>query len=169
MVMSRTRVAPMKRTTIPRMELCGAHLMTKLLLEVREAHDIEAKNCHLRTDSMMVLHWLQMTSTNAKVYVANRVSETDELSLGSTWQHVPTADNRADLASRGVTPSSIVGYSLWWHGPEWLKLPPSEWPEWPESPIKVDDDTRALIASEMERKTALEATKCEPFLANGKG
>lgn len=140
--------------------------MTKLLSEVREVHGIDVKDCHLWTDSMIVLHWLQKTPTNARVYVANRVSETDELSQGCTWRHVPTKDNPADLASRGLLPSLIADDSLWWHGPEWLLLPSSEWPH---SPIVVDDNSKALIAPELEKKLVLVATKSAPFLSNAKG
>lgn len=52
---SKTRVAPIKRMTIPRLELCGAHLLAKMLNEVRQVHDILPENCHLWTDSMIVL------------------------------------------------------------------------------------------------------------------
>ncbi|XP_018400724.1 PREDICTED: uncharacterized protein LOC108778122 [Cyphomyrmex costatus] len=40
----------------------------------------------------------------------------------ATWHHVPTHQNPADLASRGVTASSFAESLLWWQGPEWLKL-----------------------------------------------
>lgn len=138
--------------------------MTKLLAEVRAVHSIDVKDVHLWTDSMIVLHWLNKPPTSAKMYVANRVAETDELSQGCTWRHVPTKENPADLASRGLSPSSIAEDSLWWHGPEWLLHPSSQWPQ---SPITVDDNTKALIAPEMEKKTALMAIKEETFFSGG--
>ncbi|XP_062712876.1 uncharacterized protein LOC134289997 [Aedes albopictus] len=44
------------------------------------------------------------------------------------WNHVSGISNPADPLSRGVNPVDIKQYSLWWNGPEWLCLPPSEWP-----------------------------------------
>ena len=44
------------------------------------------------------------------------------------WSHVESADNPADLASRGVTPAELKDSSLWWHGPAWLTLPAKQWP-----------------------------------------
>ena len=43
--------------------------------------------------------------------------------------HVDGIDNPADLASRGAMPSDIQSNKKWFHGPEWLSLPESEWPE----------------------------------------
>ena len=40
------------------------------------------------------------------------------------WRHVPTADNSADLASRGGHTEKA---DLWWHGPRWLASP-EFWP-----------------------------------------
>lgn len=167
-VMSRTRVAPIKRTTIPRMELCAAHLMSKLLSEVRAAHEISVDDCHLWSDSMIVLHWLNKPPTSAKVYVTNRVSETDELSRGCTWRHVPTKDNPADLASRGVLPSEMSGSPIWWHGPEWLTRPSSDWPK---TSIAVDEASKILIASELESRVpaTLVTVQREPLISNHKG
>ncbi|XP_043064528.1 uncharacterized protein LOC122320485 [Drosophila ficusphila] len=44
------------------------------------------------------------------------------------WSHVRSEQNAADLASRGVPLSDLVGSQLWWHGPEWLQRPGDQWP-----------------------------------------
>ncbi|XP_053698837.1 uncharacterized protein LOC128745786 [Sabethes cyaneus] len=44
------------------------------------------------------------------------------------WNHVLGASNPADPLSRGVNPVDIEQHSLWWNGPDWLSLPPSQWP-----------------------------------------
>lgn len=54
LVMSRTRVAPIRRMTTPRMELCGAHLLAKTLDDVRAVHNVEPQDCHLWCDSIIV-------------------------------------------------------------------------------------------------------------------
>ena len=58
-----------------------------------------------------------------KQFVANRVKKINEHNV--IWRHVPTADNPADLASRG---GQINNATLWWSGPKWLANP-EDWPE----------------------------------------
>jgi hypothetical protein len=42
-----------------------------------------------------------------------------------TWRHVPSKENPADVASRGVLTKERN--QLWWKGPDWLSKP-DEWP-----------------------------------------
>ena len=44
-------------------------------------------------------------------------------------RHVRGVVNPADCASRGLYPSELIKHELWWQGPDWLKLPPSSWPD----------------------------------------
>ncbi|XP_011858727.1 PREDICTED: uncharacterized protein LOC105556251, partial [Vollenhovia emeryi] len=44
------------------------------------------------------------------------------------WRHVPTEDNPADCASRGMLGNEILEHSLWWHGPSWLHFEADKWP-----------------------------------------
>jgi hypothetical protein len=47
----------------------------------------------------------------------------------STWLHVSTKENPADLAMCGVRPIDLVNNNLWWRGPGWLKLDSNRWPK----------------------------------------
>ena len=60
LVTSKTRVAPLFRLTISRLELCGALLLSKLLTAV--AGDLDTPTDHLYAwcDSSVVLGWLNM-------------------------------------------------------------------------------------------------------------
>ena len=58
LVMSKTKVSPMKRQTIPRLELCGALLLSWLLHHTREVFGISMSNVNAWTDSTIVLSWL---------------------------------------------------------------------------------------------------------------
>lgn len=73
--------------------------------ETKSILSATVEECHLWTDSMIVRWWLRKQPTKLSVYVRNRVSNIQQLTKEDTWHHVPTADNPADLASRGCIAS----------------------------------------------------------------
>lgn len=128
LVFSKTRVAPLTKATVPKLELSAAHLLAKMLSSIMEAHFVSINNCYLWTDSMIALQWLRKCPAKLEVFQANRVAEIQELTEGATWSHVATKDNPSDLCSRGVSPNKLAQSRLWWHGPVWLSSPMTEWP-----------------------------------------
>ena len=55
LVMSKTKVSPIKRLTIPRLELCGAEVLARLLYKVKEILHIPLSEVFAWTDSTIVL------------------------------------------------------------------------------------------------------------------
>ncbi|XP_015377915.1 PREDICTED: uncharacterized protein LOC107172149 [Diuraphis noxia] len=147
---SRSRVAPMKTTTIPRLELCGALLLTELVAEVQGELAklnivLHQDNVHLWTDSTIVIAWIS-TLVPLQVFVSNRVARINELTAHVQWHHTPTADNPADLVSRGIDVCALPSCKLWWNGPEWLRLPPSHWPLNPALPSSIPETRNIKLA-----------------------
>lgn len=107
LVTSKSRVAPEKKLTIPRLELCGALLLARLLAKVRTMKEFDACPVRCWTDATIVLAWLSKQSSHWNTFVANRVSEIHTLLDGVQWSHVAGESNPADLASRGMPAQSL--------------------------------------------------------------
>ena len=129
LVMSKTKVAPIKRLTIPRLELCGAHLLAQILHHTQELFHITPDNIFAWTDSTIVLGWLSGNPRRFKTYVGNRISGIMECVSPDRWNHVNGFENPADCASRGLFPSELLEHTLWWDGPKWLSAEQSSWPK----------------------------------------
>lgn len=129
LVFSKTRVAPIRTATIPKLELCSAYLLAELLEDVRNAHGVAIDQCVLWSDSMVTLQWIAKSPAKLQTFQAQRVATIQEKTEGATWCHINTKDNPADLASRGVIASKLVSNQLWWHGPSWLLHPSDQWPK----------------------------------------
>jgi len=78
------------------------------------------------TDSQCVLHWLKSTKPLPS-FVQNRVNEIHQEKYDKLG-YVPSEENPADFATRGLTVPQIKELNLWWHGPTWLQFAESDWP-----------------------------------------
>lgn len=114
---SKTRVAPVKTVSIPRLELCACEMLAKLMKRIRIKCNLEHVSYHLFTDSKIALSWIANYPSNLKVFVANRVASIQRNSEIERWQHISSKDNPADIASRGIKPCDLLKNDLWWHGP----------------------------------------------------
>ncbi|KAJ0174403.1 hypothetical protein K1T71_009511 [Dendrolimus kikuchii] len=122
LVTAKTKLAPVKtKLTLPRLELCGAVLLTRLLKKVMETLTCDKIETFAWTDSMIVLGWIHGGANRWKQFVSNRVQTIITVVPPSHWHHVSSAENAADCATRGLSANQLQGHSLWWEGPRWLK------------------------------------------------
>ncbi len=119
-VTSRTRVAPLKELTIPRLELQAALLLAELLKRVATNLQLPVEDSLAFTDSMIVLGWLRQSKDNLMVFVRERVRKITEILPADKWNHVPGEENPADLGTRGLTVPQFLQGNLWLKGPSFL-------------------------------------------------
>lgn len=126
LLVAKSRIAPKK--SIPRLELVGAHTLSRLMNHVRmvmEEYPIE--EIHGWLDSTTVLHWLEGNGKWTQ-FVRNRAKAIRDINF-TQWHYIPTEENPSDLGSRGAAPDKLG--KLWFHGPDWLHNE-SKWPSQPE-------------------------------------
>ena len=118
-VISKTRVAPLKQHTLPRLELMGATVAAQMYTWISSSINYKIDVVHMWCDSQIVLHWLN-SDKRLKQFVSNRVSSITEACPAQWWGYCPSADNPADLLTRGISLSALRASSMWTHGPEWI-------------------------------------------------
>ena len=152
---SKTRIAPLKVLSIPRLELMAAKILTTLITTVLNALSKQTVVDEVRywSDSMTVLYWLHNRG-DWKTFVHHRVEEILKSSTKSQWGHVSGNENPADLGSRGVPASELKDSKLWWEGPKWLSGDRECWP----TNFQVRE---SVEVSEERKKTAIAMTVTE--------
>lgn len=131
LVMAKSKVAPLKGMTVPRLELSGALLAVRMATVVKKALRLTVHNCYFWCDSMVVLGWIRAPKASLKSFVLNRINEITESSDAKQWSYVPTNLNPADIGSRGSNATQLKSSALWWFGPQFLAQSKSHWPKAP--------------------------------------
>lgn len=138
MLTAKSKIAPIKTKTIPKLELCAATLGAKLVSKVSKT--LKIFNIYCWVDAKVVLAQIQSASDRQDVFTKNRVSTIRSLTSPNFWRHVGTKENPADLVSRGTTAVELENSSLYWHGPTWLSMGEDSWPD---APVISEEETKA--------------------------
>ncbi|XP_063995623.1 uncharacterized protein LOC135172980 [Diachasmimorpha longicaudata] len=128
LICSKSRVAPLKGVTIPRLELCAASVLKRLYVETRAQIEFSINPVYLWSDSTIVLCWLKKAPHLLRTFEENRVADIQTLGDEVIWKHIRSEDNPADTLSRGQMPLEFLKNTLWTTGPEWLVHNPTQWP-----------------------------------------
>ena len=119
-LMGKTRVAPLRQTTIPRLELQAALYAARLKKTIEDEMDFKFDKIFLWSDSTTVLSWIKNFKLKYKMYIGNRIAEIRDLTNTNQWNYVNTKDNLADQGTRGLTATEMTEKSLWLQGPQLL-------------------------------------------------
>jgi len=124
----KSRLAPLKTVSIPRLELMAATLAVKIDQLLRTEMDlVDCRSCFW-SDSTAVLHMINNSAKRFPTFVANRLTKIDAGSEPKQWRYIDTKCNPADDASRGLTAAGILN-SRWFLGPKFLWKTEDSWPE----------------------------------------
>lgn len=139
LVCAKSKVAPLRKLSIPRLELLAAVLLSDLIESVVRAlsdfHQIT--RIFAWSDSSVTLAWIKSCPSRWKTFVANRVTHIQDRVAPNCWNHVSTLNNPADCGSRGLLPAELSNFDAWWGGPLWLSLDESEWPSEPSPALET--------------------------------
>lgn len=136
--MARSRVAPKRQQSVPRLVLCAALTGAQLSSLIHRELTPNITETYLWTDSTTVLTWLTSEFCRFKVFVGTSISEIQDLTVSHTWRYVDTENNLADDLTRGKTLAELATPSRWIQGPAFLRSTPHEWPSAPDSVNPAD-------------------------------
>ncbi|XP_063072352.1 uncharacterized protein LOC134463029 isoform X1 [Engraulis encrasicolus] len=128
LVMGKGRVAPLKRMTIPRMELAAAVLATKVDKMLTSSLQLQLDRSVFWTDSQSVIKYIANEHSRFKTFVANRVAAIRDASEVCQWNYIDTKSNPADDATRGQSAEKFLSNKRWLHGPDILWEAEQKWP-----------------------------------------
>ena len=139
-VFAKSRVAPLKKTTMPRLEFLATLLACAVLKHVMSALDFSESEIVCWSDSQIALFWI-FGKGSPEPYVKNRlIKHQAALSLGD-WKYCPSKMNPADAITRGLSMKELTE-SRWTDGPSWLRNEE----DWPDIPIlKVEEPVKTLV------------------------
>ena len=140
LVMAKSRVAPIKPTTIPRLELTAATVAVKQHRQISQELDLKVDSVKFWTDSTCVLQYINNESNRFKTFVANQIAIIHELSSPSCWRFVDSKANPADHASRGLRPTDTRGVEQLINDPDFLWCDEGKWPVRPKEIKVLPDD-----------------------------
>ena len=143
LIAAKSRVAPLKQLSIPRLELQAAVLASRLAKTVQEESRIRFQSVKLFTDSTITLAWIQSPSRSFKPFVSTRMGEIETNTDPSQWRHIPGEVNVADDVSRGIRVEELNG--RWSNGPEFLQLPEDLWAQETVKPVSEEDMERRQV------------------------
>ncbi len=121
-------MGPLKKITIPRLELAAAVLATKVDKDLKSELQLDLETSIFWTDGESVLKYISNEHTWFHTFVANRASFIRETTEPTQWKFVDTKLNPADEASRGQRIKSFFQNPRWIHGPDFLWKTNIDWP-----------------------------------------
>ena len=108
-VSAKSRVAPLKPLTIPRMELQAAVLAVRLARPILDETRMKFEKVIFFSDSSIVISWIHSQVREFKPFVSARIAEIQSKPEPCQWRHIPGQYNVADEVWRGIAAQELTG------------------------------------------------------------
>ncbi|XP_062716624.1 uncharacterized protein LOC134292014 [Aedes albopictus] len=129
LICAKTKVAPVKVLSVPRLELKAAVLGSRVLETIQGYHTYPISRRVLWSDSSTVLAWIRSEHRRFNKFVAVRVGEILTTTNAREWRWVPSGWNVADMGTKWKNGPDFSPSNPWFHGPSFLHQPEEYWPE----------------------------------------
>ena len=142
-------VSPKKKMTIPRTELLGNLIASRLVVNVNRAlnEDLSINKILCWSDAKVTLAWINSVNKEFDTFVENRLIEIRKNVAADNWYYVKTEDNPADYVTRSGNKINDV----WCNGPRFLYNSTVEF-----NKVKVDTEACSQeFATELRKKNAI--------------
>ncbi|KAK3706998.1 hypothetical protein QZH41_014076 [Actinostola sp. cb2023] len=158
-VMTKSVVAPLKKKSIPRLELLGCLALTRMYDTCTKALDF-AKIVECRkffwVDSSTVLSWVKTPPREFRPFVSARVAEIQETVCVEDFRYIRSKSNPADALTRGIKPEHLES---WLNGPDFLLQPEGQWPKHEEEPEHINSGFSETAEAKREREIPKETER----------
>ena len=133
LILSKSKIAPKSRLTIPRLELNGAVLSKRLDDFVMSSLKLEFENVYHIVDSSTVLGYVHKPDAKLKPFEGIRVSEIQTAGVITdgrlhNWFWVDGENNPADWETKPRAVAELEQGGFWQKGPKFLEEDISTWP-----------------------------------------
>ena len=151
LVMGKSRVSPLKPTTVPRLELTAATVSAKIAALVMEELRMKLIEIFFWVDNKIVLGYILNQTRRFRIFVANRVRVIDERmkemgeGVEKKWRYVETKENPADYASRGISPTETEKVDVWFNGPKFLREADESWRDAKPEVVVLEGDSEVMV------------------------
>ncbi|XP_062711547.1 uncharacterized protein LOC134289570 [Aedes albopictus] len=150
LVGSKTRVAPLKFVSIPRLELQAAVIGTRLARSIAAGHSIKIARRYYWTDARDVMCWLQSDHRRYSQFVAFRVGEILEATDVKEWRWLSTKINVADDGTKWKNKPDLSPESRWFNGPPFLWKSKDYWPKSSLNNVETVEEIRTSVLHHTE-------------------
>ena len=144
-IIGKSRLAPIKGSTTPRLELQAAVLASRIKDCVTVEMSLPNDKTFMWTDSKVTLSYIRNENRTFSSYVMNRTNEIREKTDVSEWRFVPGKLNVADIGTKCF---GIDETKTWIEGPEFLKESSIRQFEEPED----DEEAMEIVTAHVEVK-----------------